>query len=155
MNVHETLVDSIRKYPTLFRTGGDVMRHMFCVLGNGYHWVNGELVQYNGEPRQYQDQLTNDDVEHELNERLFGYSERARTYAEEFFREDILEGIQIAKNAENLANLRGFTDPIEGDYYMVNPNHYLYEFPDDIKPDWLEAALWMQESAKKAGWVQK
>jgi hypothetical protein len=37
----KTLMDA---YPTLFINEDDVLRHLFFVIGNGYEWVDGELV---------------------------------------------------------------------------------------------------------------
>lgn len=31
-------------YPELFPTRKHALNHLFCVLGNGYDWINGELI---------------------------------------------------------------------------------------------------------------
>lgn len=31
-------------YPSLFGTRWDVLRHLYLVIGNGYEWIDGELV---------------------------------------------------------------------------------------------------------------
>lgn len=32
------------RFPPIFRTRWDVLRHLFLVIGNGYEWVDGQLV---------------------------------------------------------------------------------------------------------------
>lgn len=42
----EKLAIHIYQYPTLFKTGGDVLNHMFCCYGTGYEWnEEGELEE--------------------------------------------------------------------------------------------------------------
>lgn len=31
--------------PTIFKERTDCLNHLFCVIGNGYFWKNGELVE--------------------------------------------------------------------------------------------------------------
>lgn len=35
-------------YPELFPTRKHCLDHLFCVIGNGYEWINGELVDKDG-----------------------------------------------------------------------------------------------------------
>ena len=35
-------------YPDVFPTRKHCLNHLFCVIGNGYKWVNGELVDEDG-----------------------------------------------------------------------------------------------------------
>lgn len=46
MSPEETIRYAIRNFPTLFHDTGraGVLHHLFFVNGNGYDWVNGELV---------------------------------------------------------------------------------------------------------------
>ena len=44
MKVKDAVKASIMLYPTIQKTKLDVYEHMFLVIGNGYDWVNGELV---------------------------------------------------------------------------------------------------------------
>jgi hypothetical protein len=39
-----TIRRSLWRYPSLFANRADVLYHLFCIIGNGYDWVNGELV---------------------------------------------------------------------------------------------------------------
>lgn len=38
------IVDCIGQYPTLFPNRTSVLHHLFIVLGGGFEWRNGELV---------------------------------------------------------------------------------------------------------------
>lgn len=44
MNVELTIQEMFDKYPILFKERADCLNHLFCVVGNGYEWSNGELV---------------------------------------------------------------------------------------------------------------
>lgn len=44
MNVECTIQEMFDTYPTLFKERADCLNHLFCVIGNGYYWENGELV---------------------------------------------------------------------------------------------------------------
>jgi len=45
MNVEDTVYEGIRYFPTLFGKKADVLAHIFCTLGGGYNWVDGELCE--------------------------------------------------------------------------------------------------------------
>ena len=45
MTVEETLRRNLLIFPGLFPTALELFNHMFLVIGNGYYWVNGELVE--------------------------------------------------------------------------------------------------------------
>lgn len=36
-------------YPELFPTRKHVLNFLFCTVGNGYEWINGELIDVDGE----------------------------------------------------------------------------------------------------------
>lgn len=44
MRVEDTLQYMADFYPDIFPTRKHCLNHLFCVIGNGYEWVNGELV---------------------------------------------------------------------------------------------------------------
>ncbi|MCM1224983.1 MAG: hypothetical protein NC548_62085 [Lachnospiraceae bacterium] len=120
MKAEATLQYMTDFYKSLFPTRKHCLNHLFCVIGNGYKWINGELVD-------------TDDI----------YEKRYKL------------AIPI-KHAEF---------PEEGTWWMINliekelseqtnkpmnPNFkfswskpskeysYLYNYPDNIKPDWLQ-----------------
>lgn len=44
MTVKDTVMNALLEYPTLFLNSLDVYDHMFCTIGAGYDWSDGELV---------------------------------------------------------------------------------------------------------------
>ncbi len=49
MRAEDTLQYMADFYPELFPTRKHALNHLFCVLGNGYEWINGELVDDDNE----------------------------------------------------------------------------------------------------------
>lgn len=43
-SVRDTLLAMLTQYPSLFKNKTDCFRHLFLTNGNGYDWVDGELV---------------------------------------------------------------------------------------------------------------
>ena len=48
MTLKNNIRESLLYYPGIFDNALDVLHHMYCVIGNGYEWVNGELVECSG-----------------------------------------------------------------------------------------------------------
>ena len=48
MTLQNNIRESLLYYPGIFDNALDVLHHMYCVIGNGYKWVNGELVECSG-----------------------------------------------------------------------------------------------------------
>lgn len=44
MRAEDTLQYMTDFYPDIFPTRKHCLDHLFCVIGNGFEWVNGELV---------------------------------------------------------------------------------------------------------------
>lgn len=44
MTLEQTIQHMFNKYPDLYQTRKDCLNHLFCVIGNGYEWFNGQLV---------------------------------------------------------------------------------------------------------------
>ena len=44
MTVEQTVRQSLLMYPSVSRNRWDAYEHLFCVIGNGYDWKDGELV---------------------------------------------------------------------------------------------------------------
>lgn len=48
MTPRDTIKLSVLNYPLISQTNGEIQHHLFIIIGNGYEWVNGELVdEYN------------------------------------------------------------------------------------------------------------
>ena len=44
MNIDDTVRNMLLTYPGLFMNRLDTYNHLFCTLGGGYEWINGELI---------------------------------------------------------------------------------------------------------------
>lgn len=44
MNLEKTIQACFDYYPELFQRREQVLDQLFCTIGNGYEWVNGELI---------------------------------------------------------------------------------------------------------------
>lgn len=151
MKVQDTLVDCIRRYPSLYKTGGDVLHHLFCVIGNGYRWCDGELVPIDFDERApYRDVLGIDVLPDEM---LKGIPEWELQFIRERSAAQRGEEYKIAVEAVERAQNWGFED-VET-FYPETPSAPLFNLPVDITPDWFEAAEYMKEQAVNHGWILK
>ena len=45
MTLELTMQQMFNEQPMRFKERADCLNHLFCVVGNGYQWINGELVE--------------------------------------------------------------------------------------------------------------
>lgn len=45
MNVEDTMREYLLRYPQLYPNALSLCDHLFCTIGNGFEWENGELVE--------------------------------------------------------------------------------------------------------------
>jgi len=67
MDLENTIRWAILEYPSICPNRGKVLHHMFFVIGNGYSWVNGQLLQVKLHPKDTQTFL---DAVYDLEEHL-------------------------------------------------------------------------------------
>lgn len=165
MNVELTIQDCYNSYPCLFKERADVLNHLFCVIGNGCKWVNGELVEY---------ELSEDEVKileaHLVDGKAFQHNKLslraesklyedkriAEGWYEEWHRrhpdDDIEEMKSIRqKKISKLPDDVYYKEPRkkrwyfyvnspDGEYIDFCENFaFLFNYPDDIKADWRDA----------------
>jgi hypothetical protein len=53
MTLKNNIRESLLYYPSLFANSLEVMNHLFCVIGNGYEWKDGELVEVGSQERSF------------------------------------------------------------------------------------------------------
>ena len=160
MKLKDSVINSIREYPSISGNKLDVYDHLFLTNGNGYDWVNGELIdKYNKRLNiisieEAIDKLFNDEFRIDLTtDRMFFYIgelNKEEKVVKESLQYDLKRYAQNVKtiiNAEKAVNQSLFEiEPIislEG----LEPECFLYplceyskimNIPNDIKPDWLE-----------------
>lgn len=118
MRAEDTLQYMADFYPKLFPTRKHALDQLFCVVGNGYDWVNGELVD--------------DDNKYEKRYKLIKPIEKAEFRNEEYW-------LNMNKFCRELYENTNNRIPYEYDFewYPLSKTYsYLFNYPDDIKDDW-------------------
>lgn len=158
MNVELTIQEMFDNYPTLFKERSDCLNQLFCTIGNGYEWHNGELVED-------ADTFSDDEItvlkNHLVDGKAFQHNKMSlRAEALEYYRRR-LEKHPEKDTPINRKLDEEYFNSIPDDvyykhprkkrwYFYINiPNHeridyckdyaFLWNYPEDIKPDWLAA----------------
>ena len=151
MKLQETIEESIKNYPALFPERVAVLDHLFCSYGNGYDWVDGELVNI------FPEEAVRD-------ERDAVWEDQGKKFVDEMgekANEPVLKEY-IQETLEYFKHLSEEYRTIRNEYKKRADRHYslgtykewcpmceysgLVNFPDDIKPDW---AVGVKEVANK------
>lgn len=120
MRAEDTLQYMADFYSELFPTRKHALNQLFCVIGNGFDWIDGELVD--------------DDSKYEKRYKLREPIKKAEFINEEnwyqqnkFYR-DLYEGEE-----------KKIPWKYDFEWYpLCTRFSKLYNYPDDIKPDWKE-----------------
>lgn len=120
MTAENTLQWMMDFYSDLFPTRQSCLDHLFCVIGNGYEWVNGELVCEDHLSRRY-----------EMKEEII----HAEAWHEDLYKTHEKMELELAKKIPNYKpNLK-----YSHHWYPLHKEYsFLYNYPPDIKPDWLK-----------------
>ena len=159
MNLKDSVINSMREYPSISGNKLDVYDHLFLTIGNGYDWVNGELIDpYNKRLNILSiedaiDNLFNNESRIDLTtDRMFFYIgelNKGEKVVKESLQYDLKRYAQDVKtiiNAEKLVNQNLFEiEPIisldglepKCTLYPLSKYSAIMNIPDDIKPDWL------------------
>lgn len=175
MNVRDTVRRMLLLYPGVTLNALDAYDHMFCVIGNGYEWKDGELVELSEDSNKVPTlkeaidkvlkfrlvdnttvcglqtaifALHTDDME-QIKQDLIKYNKRMY----DALNEDISLIMRVDERLEDLEphtvgrylEVRHF---YEFNFYGLSEYSKLCCLPDDIKPDWLEAAEYMLDFIK-------
>lgn len=146
-SVDETVREAILCYPLTCPNRFAVLHHIFCVIGNGYSWVDGEAVINDyGRPRVHWTSETS-----EIETELKATAPNVASLLEEHFRDLYASTAVVVAEVDtrmfDLTNTTGRGIYPQSDYAM------LFNLPEDIKDDWREAADWMREYASNNGWT--
>ena len=114
MRAEDTLQFMMDFQGSLFHSRQKCLDQLFCTIGNGYNWVDGELVEDSLDTKTLLSggKLVTP-IEHA--EPTWGVSE-------------------LGKMKEDILKRRGIED--QKWYPLSKEYSYLYNYPDDIKPDW-------------------
>lgn len=116
MRAEDTLQFMMDFDGNLFWSRQQCLNHLFCTIGNGYEWENGELVEKNYDTEQMLSrwQLI-EPVKHAEPRQL---------------------AVELNEIREGTQRRRGFKE-IPKWYPLSKEYSYLYNYPDNIKSDWL------------------
>lgn len=124
--------------PDIFPTRKHCLNHLFCVIGNGYEWINGELVE--------------DDNPLKKRYKLRKHINKAIPRDKEYY----LRMAQLENSLKDLLkeNYKITDENIQYNFtwYPLSKDYsYIYHYPDDIKPDWLTLLNECKELLKQDG----
>lgn len=106
-------------YPDIFPTRKHALDHLFCVIGNGYKWINGELVYEDGK--------------YENRYKLCEHIERAEFSNEDLWYESYKFFHELYKDEDK----NKIPYEYQWGWYPLDKKYSkLYTYPEDIKPDW-------------------
>lgn len=120
MRAEDTLQYMADFYPGIFPTRKHALNQLFCVIGNGFDWINGELVD--------------NDNKYEKRYKLINSIAKAEFPSEETWNQQRKFFAELYEGEENKI-------PMEYQfewYPLCKRFSYLYNYPDDIKSDWKE-----------------
>lgn len=119
MRAEDTLQYMADFYPETFPTRKHCLNQLFCVIGNGYEWVNGELVDK--------------DNKYEKRYKLRKPVKKAEFQDEQAWYDNNKFYTELYKGKESKISWKWRFDwyPLHKDYAK------LYNYPEDIKDDWM------------------
>lgn len=166
MNVELTIQYLFDNYPCLFKERADALSQLFCTIGNGYYWKEGELVinvpisssatlleSHLVDGKAFQHNKLSLRAESQLyeQERIAQgwYDDWKRRWPEDDIEEmKAVRQKTIAKLPDDVYYKEPERKKRWGFYVNIpsNPHIALYEdsaflfnYPDDVKPDWKDA----------------
>lgn len=120
MTLEETIQEMYDNYPMLFQERKECLNQLFCVIGNGYDWINGELIS---------------------NERqIYKYDEDKGRYILDYIDNSPVELKGDGKAKQTLDGGRSYNRCFKNkfEWYPLSKFSRIVSYPDDIKEDWLK-----------------
>lgn len=169
MNYHDTVIGSLLLYPDLYPSRLEVDDHLFATIGNGYEWVDGELVEtiYNPDKEGIDKLNPYDTLKRNIK---FEFLEspcnlKKQIEINELLGKDSSFDSALIKKVNNVLWIIDMTEKVETRYntychtpdnkelsiikrygekhswrlYGISRYSALVDFPENIKPDWKEA----------------
>lgn len=149
MTPRDTIKSSVLNYPLISQTNGEIQHHLFIVVGNGYEWVNGELVD---ESDNQSTQSVNDAIYKLFNE----YKRENNSWIDILKKTSDVKGfLKYILNyieTEVLAILKAdtmFDEPLEVYFDKINEPllfgiceySKIYDLPDKITKEWYDCVV--------------
>lgn len=142
-SVRDEVLRMLTEYPSIFPNKSACFRHLFLVNGNGYDWVDGELVSWSAKSApdfKNEDEAVEEHAEKfgrtPLYEKVFGEEQfgyiRLETRMNNLLIQFAIDNIDLIMKSEMISF--GSSLHYSGWDYCL-----LMQVPEDVKPDWLEA----------------
>lgn len=171
MTFKNTLKRNILNYPMLFPTALYVYDHIFLVIGNGYEWKNGQCVCSGGEGPSTPERAIYVLLEKFFTDHFGKYLKDLPKKWDRRLRDKVVKRYigYVKQTMEWEKRMNDLTVPqfmsgmkSEFEFYPLSEYSLICNLPDDIKPDWLEAAERMynvlianKDKVEDNGWLPK
>lgn len=147
MTLKNTIKKMLLEYPTLYQDRAQCLNQLFCVNGNGYEWIKGQLVD------EYQDHRYKRDKEVDIalqegfdiliDSIVYNNSDTSLSIPQ-YVQRSLLEKYRQQRALANLDKIiqPGFHQFIQAGYEFYPLCEYakIMNLPTDIKQDWLDGA---------------
>lgn len=125
MKAEDTLQKMIDLFPDLFPTRKHALDQLFCVIGNGFTWLNGELI--------CDDEFFKDNNTVWNRYSLNYHIKRAKGQNEEIY----WNGVKRHKHLKEINSNHKIPIHYRFEWYpLLKEYSYLYNYPIDMKDDW-------------------
>lgn len=148
MTVETTIQRMFDRYPDLFATRRDCYDHLFCVIGNGYEWRRGQIVECDDEAT-LEEEEWDYTTPHPRAEQTKVKTGPCDGFDEEGFP---MKNSPWAVHHEECDSCRQICPlDVKMRWYPISEFSLIKRIPTDIKPDWKEAVEECKEMLRKDG----
>lgn len=132
MELHKTIQQTMWRYPSIAPSRISVLNHLFFTIGNGYEWVDGELVDTGDTPildgpMSYKSQV-------DWSNNISPCKRLKEIFGEKTLKEEITQ--TKSRYIDDVQDSQYMHD-----FYPICEYSKINNIPDDIKIDWLEGAI--------------
>lgn len=140
MRAEDTIQKSLDLYPKICPTRKHVLDQLFCVIGNGFTWKDGELIS--------DEELFEDDDNIWNRYSLNYHIEHAKGQFEDLFWENVERHKHLKKVDQN----HKIPLDYQFEWYPLSKEYsYLYNYPENIKDDWRKVLEETKEYLRQDG----
>ncbi|HFD2033551.1 TPA: hypothetical protein ACF2DD_002128 [Clostridium perfringens] len=120
MTLEETIQEMYDNYPMLFQERKECLNQLFCVIGNGYDWIDGELIS--------------------SERQIHKYEEDKGRYILDYIDNTPVQLKDGGKAKQTLSGGKAYDKIFRNkfEWYPLSKFSYAINYPDDIKEDWLQ-----------------
>lgn len=170
MTVKDTVINCLRRFPALNKNKVDVFDHLFLTVGNGYEWINGELVYWKDEERyvmnietaiqkclfsENTEFITTHMIKSKLNDFMYDCLEEDNKNVLCLSIDDTTQGIMDRLNSTKATHMEYISRILrseeeyhktlwmhnESDLYDLSGYSKICSIPENITDDWKEAII--------------